>query len=147
MYKADLTITKGRRRAGNFFIFLTVLLLIGSAAAKFAGVPPVVAQLSADGFGGARLTFIAILEVASALLFLVPATRSLGLLLVSAFMGGAIATHLGHGQPFFQPAIFLFLVWLGAWLRHPLVLWSIATGRREVAANLVGSTANAVRQF
>jgi DoxX-like family len=51
------------------------------------------------GFDGSRLMIIAVLEMASAALFLVPKTRPFGLLLVSAFLGGAIAAHLGHGQP------------------------------------------------
>ncbi|PYO76324.1 MAG: hypothetical protein E6K55_07845, partial [Gemmatimonadetes bacterium] len=93
--------------------------------AKFALVPQVAAQLGAFGFTGGRLTLIAIAEFVSAALFLVRQTRSAGLLLVSAFLGGAIATHLQHGQSVLQPAIVLGLLWLGAWLRHPETLWSV----------------------
>jgi hypothetical protein len=50
-----------------------------------------------------------------------------GLLLVSAFMGGAIATHLEHGQAIIQPGAFLAVLWLGTWLRHPQILWSWGT--------------------
>jgi hypothetical protein len=46
-------------------------------------------------------------------------------LLASAYMGGAIATHVQHGQPFIQPAMILTIIWAGAWLRHPQVLWSM----------------------
>ena len=88
-----------RRKTGNVLIVIAGLLLLGSAAAKLAQVGPVIAQMSAIGFAGARLQIVAILEVTSALLFLVPATRAGGLLMLSAFMGGAIATHMGHGQP------------------------------------------------
>ena len=77
------------------------------------------------GFDGGRLTFVAGLEILSGLLFLVPFTRSFGLLLVSSFLGGAIATHLQHGQPIVQPSFVLFLIWLGTWLRHPRILWSV----------------------
>jgi hypothetical protein len=77
------------------------------------------------GFDGNKLIFIAILESLSAVLFLVPLTRSFGLLMVSAFMGGAIATHVGHDQPFIQPAMVLVIFWLGTWLRHPQILWSL----------------------
>ena len=48
------------------------------------------------------------LEIVSAVLFLISFTRSLGLLLVSSFLGGAIATHLPHGQPIYQPAFVFF---------------------------------------
>jgi DoxX-like family len=82
-------------------------MLIGSAGAKSAHVPQVVEQLAAMGFDGGRLTFIAVLEIVSAILFLVSFTRFLGLLLASAFLGGAIATHLQHSQPIVQPAFVL----------------------------------------
>jgi hypothetical protein len=115
-------------------IAVSSLMLIGSAGAKFAHVPKVVTELGAMGFGGNKLTFIAALEVSSALLFLTPYTRPAGLLLVSSFLGGAIATHMQHSQPIIQPSFVLFLIWLGTWLRHPEVLrsWSHkALGRNE----------------
>src|SRR5713226_1815622 len=98
------SISKTRRIAGNILISLGGLVLVGSSAAKFAQVPKMVSELGAMGFDGHKLTFIAVLEILSAVLFLVPLTRSIGLLLASAYMGGAIATHLQHNQPFIQPA-------------------------------------------
>lgn len=120
---SNVSSSKGQRVTGNAFIFLTGLILLASASAKLA-VPKVAEQMGALGFNGWRLTFVVMLEIASALLFLVPLTRSLGLLMASAYMGGAIATHVQHGQPLYSPAIFLSLLWLGAWLRHPRILWS-----------------------
>jgi hypothetical protein len=114
---------------GSALILLGGLVLIGSAGAKFAHIPPVVTELGGFGFEGNKLTLIAIVEVLSALLFLVPFTRSAGLLLVSSFMGGAIATHIQHGQSPLQPAVVLCLIWLGAWLRHPKTLWSLSGTR------------------
>ena len=61
------------------FIFLGGLMLIASAASKLAHVPRVVAELGGLGFKGNRLIFIATLEILSALIFLAPASRSLGL--------------------------------------------------------------------
>ena len=127
MKSENTSISRKRSIAGNIVITLGSLMLIGSAGAKFAHVPVVVTQFGAMGFAGNRLFFIAALEVISALLFLLPSTRSIGLLLVSSYMGGAIAAHVGHGQPFLQPAFVLALLWLGAWLRHPEILWSLST--------------------
>jgi len=110
---------------GNFMIGLGGVLLLGSAAVKLAQVPKVTEMFGALGFGGNRLTFIAMLEIISAILFLIPTTRAFGLLMVSAYMGGAISAHLGHGQMITQPSAFLFVLWLGAWLRHPEILWSL----------------------
>jgi hypothetical protein len=110
----------------NALIYLCGILLIGSAIAKVAHLPQVLQQFRAIGYEGSRLTFIAALEGVSASLFLIPRARSLGLLLVSAYLGGAIAVHLAYGQQLaaLRPAIFLGTLWLGAWLRHPEILWS-----------------------
>ena len=122
----EQSLSAARRVTSNVLIGLGGVALIGSAAAKLAHVPKVVQQMAASGFAGERLTFIAVLEVFCAVLFLVPSTRAAGLLLVSAFLGGAIATHMQHGQSVAQPAVFLAVLWLGAWLRHPQILWSIS---------------------
>ncbi|PYP43532.1 MAG: DoxX family protein [Gemmatimonadetes bacterium] len=119
---------KWQRTAGNVLIFLGGLALIGSAGAKFAQVPQVVSELNGFGFQG-KLMLIATGEALSALLFLLPPTRSIGVLLVSALLGGAIATHMQHGQSYVGPAGLLVLVWLGAWLRHPETLWSLTQAR------------------
>lgn len=126
-----------RQILGNVMIILGSLVLLGSAVAKLAHVPKVVSQLESMGFDGNKLMFIALLEVISALLFLTPLTRSVGLLLVSAYLGGAIATHLQHDQPMIQPAFVLSVVWFGAWLRHRGVLWSFGSFPKEItqAAN------------
>lgn len=117
--------TKTRRRTvGSALIVFGSVLLLASASAKFARAPQVVAQLGAFGFVGWKLTVVACLEVLSALLYLIPRTRAAGLLVVSAFFGGAIATHMQHDQSVLVPAAFLGLLWLGAWLRHPEALWT-----------------------
>ncbi len=112
-------------RTGTVLITLGGLLLLGSAAAKLAHVPKVVAQMASLGFDGHKLTFVGLLEVASAVLFLVPYTRSIGLLLVSSFMGAVIAIHMAHDQSIVAPSIILILVWFGAVVRHREVMWSV----------------------
>jgi len=124
----DHSLISGTRRiAGRVLISLGSILLIGSAVAKFTHVPKVVTELGAMGFNDDRLIAIGVLEMLSALLFLFRSTRSLGLLLVSAYMGGAIATHVGHGSSPIQPAFVLALLWLGAYLCHPQILWSFGS--------------------
>jgi hypothetical protein len=76
------------------------------------------------GFDGGKLVFIAVLEIISALLFAYQRTRTFGLLMVSAYLGGAIAAHVGHDQTGLQPATVLALIWLGTWLRNPEMLGS-----------------------
>ena len=116
-----------RRIAGRVLIFLPGLAVAVSAMLKFAGVPAVVHQMAAEGFSGGKLTLVAALELPSALLFIYPRSRSLGLLLLSAFLGGAICTHVQMGDygKALGPAVFLSLAWVGIWLRHPQALWSL----------------------
>jgi hypothetical protein len=108
-----------RLRTGNGLIYFSSFLLLGSAAAKLLPVQPVAIGMAALGFFGSKLIFIAFLEIASALLFAYPPTRSFGLLMLSAYLGGAIAVHVGHDQLPLQPAIVLAAVWLSVWLRYP----------------------------
>jgi hypothetical protein len=125
MNTGNSSIGRGRRIVGNVLIGFGGLALLGSAATKILQVPKVVEGLGALGFSGNRLMFIAALEIISLTLFLVPVTRSIGLLLISAYLGGAISAHLGHGENIFPPSLILAIAWLGAWLRHPEILWSL----------------------
>jgi hypothetical protein len=116
-WPASGTVDRLRRRVGSALAIGPALLLGGSAIAKLIGVPAVSTQLASIGFG--RLVpLVGVLELASALLLAFTLTRPLGMLMVSAFLGGAIAAHLGHGLSPLPPAIPLALIWIGAWLRR-----------------------------
>jgi hypothetical protein len=114
---ASGSIDRLRRRAGSALAIGPAVLLGGSAIVKLIGVPAVAAQLASIGFG--RLVpLVGVLELASALLLAFALTRPLGMLMVSAFLGGAIAAHLAHAQSPLPPALPLAVIWIGAWLRH-----------------------------
>ena len=104
---------------------LAGLILLGSGTAKLLGVPAVVQQLDSYGFDG-TIPLVGTLELLSGLLLLTPRLRSVGFVFASAFLGGAIATHVQHHQPFAGvPAFFvLVLTWAGVWLEYPVSLWS-----------------------
>jgi len=123
------SISRTRRIVGNCLIFLIgLMLLVVSAGSKFFAGSEMSVQLHNFGFDGHEVILIAIEEVISALLFLIPSTRRIGVLLVSAHMGGALATHLQHTQsllPLLPAAMVLALAWLGIWLRHPESFWPV----------------------
>ena len=123
----DSTQNRTRRLAGSILILLPGLAVASSGILKFAQVPAVVHQMAASGFPDGKLTFVAALEVVSAALFLFPRTRSFGLLMLSAFLGGAICTHvqLGEYSKAGGPSVLLFLAWIGTGLRHPESYWSL----------------------
>ncbi|MDD3322391.1 MAG: DoxX family protein [Paludibacter sp.] len=65
---------------------------------------------------------IAIGEIVSALLFLIPKTNKIGLLLLSSYMGGAIIIHMTEGMSIMIPSVVLILVWITGFLRNPELL-------------------------
>ena len=58
-------------------------------------------------------------------LLLIPRTASLGVLLASAFWGGAICIHMAHGEPYLFQAVALVLSWAGAYLRNASTFGSV----------------------
>ncbi len=115
---------RARRLTGNALVIVFGAILAFSALAKFANVPAVVAPLAKIGFSGGRLMLIAFAELTSAVLFLIPRTRAIGLILISSYLGGAIAAHLGNGELIVKPAMFLILIWIATAVRNPQALWS-----------------------
>ena len=130
---------RARSIVGTILIFLPGLAVVSSEMLKFLHVPAVVQKMAEAGFPGGKLTLVASLGLTSALLFLYPRTRSIGVLLLSSFLGGAICLHVQRGEyaNVFGPSLLLALAWAGTWLRHPVMLWSFrnslfeATDRRQ----------------
>jgi len=115
-----------RSLVGKVLVFLPGVVVLMSGVVKLIGVPGVVHQMATMGFTGGRYTLVGTLELLCAGTFLYPRSRSLGLLLLSAFLGGAICVHVQTAeiQKAIGPAILLAQAWAGTWLRHPEVFWS-----------------------
>ena len=64
---------------------------------------------------------IGIVEVAIAVLFLIPRTAFVAAILLAAYLGGATATHVRVGEPFFVPIIVGIVAWVALGLRKPEV--------------------------
>lgn len=117
--------SKKRKVAGRVVTGLLVTLFIVSASAKLLGPEEVVAQFEEFGLSDMRVV-IGVGEALCALLYLIPVTASLGVLLLSAHMGGAIVLHMSHGQPYYVQSAVLILVWIGYCLRYPEMLVSFS---------------------
>ena len=109
-------------------------LMIFTGAQKILGLVPTEA-LAKYGLGE-QMQLIGAGAFLSALLLVMPRTSSLGILLTSAFWGGAISIHMGNNDPYVLQAVMLVLSWVGAYLRSPATLGGFS-GRprvtREVA--------------
>jgi hypothetical protein len=55
----------------------------------------------------------------STILHVVPRTQVLGALLLTAYLGGATATHVRVGTPYWFPVAMGVILWTGLCLRHP----------------------------
>jgi uncharacterized membrane protein YphA (DoxX/SURF4 family) len=60
---------------------------------------------------------LGILELACTILYLIPRTAVLGAILLTAYMGGAIATHVRIGDLYVMQILLGVLVWGGLYLR------------------------------
>src|SRR6202008_4408948 len=78
------------------------------------------------------LKTLGIIEISVAVLYLIPRTAFLGAILTTAYLGGAVWTHLRVGDPWFFPIIVAVLMWLGLALRHP-VIFRLALGQASLA--------------
>ena len=71
------------------------------------------------GYPASSALPIFIAELIAVILYAIPQTAVLGAILLTGYLGGAVATHVHAGEPWFVPVIFGVLVWLGLVLRDP----------------------------
>ena len=110
---------KAKNITGWILSGLLALVLISSASMKLIGGDEITKGAETMGLTATGLKLIGVIEVVSIILFLVPRTGILGTLLLAAYLGGAIVTHLEHGQPFIVPVMIQSLVWVTAFIRFP----------------------------
>jgi hypothetical protein len=96
---------------------LPVLAMVLSGAMKLSHNPGVQQGFAAFGIPEALITPIGIVEIACAVLYVVPQTAVLGAVLVAGYFGGAIMTHLRAGQSPVAPFLTGVFAWAGLWLR------------------------------
>jgi hypothetical protein len=106
-------------RAGWLLSVLPAGLLLFSGAMKLMRPPEMVKAFTGQfGFPEGALLGIALAEIGSALLYAFPPTAVLGAVLVTGYMGGAVATHVRVGDPFVVQLGVGVVAWAGIWLRE-----------------------------
>jgi uncharacterized membrane protein len=106
----------------NIYWVLTGLIafvFFGSALGKLTADAD--ALKMAEGFGliAQNYTILGVIEIISIILFIIPRTGVLGALLLAAYMGGAIATNLEHGQSIIATCVIQTYLWIVAIYRFP----------------------------
>lgn len=113
------TPSKGMLWTGYIATALPVLLLLFSASGKFFKPEGMAANIEPLGWRMDQMTWLGVVELACVVFYLIPRTSIFGAVLLTAYLGGATATHARIGDPFFIPIIAGMLTWLGLWLRDP----------------------------
>lgn len=95
------------------------LLFLMSAFMKLFQNETTIEQIASIGLDAKTYWLIGIIEVFSLTLFIIPRTGVIGTLLLAAYMGGAIVTHLEHQQPIFMAVAIQVVLWITAFIRFP----------------------------
>jgi hypothetical protein len=100
--------------AGRIVSAVPILALVMSGAMKLSHAPQIVGLFSGHlGFAESAVAGIGLLELFCIALYAIPATSVLGAVLVSAYLGGAVASHVRVGDAFIVPILLAALAWLG----------------------------------
>jgi len=110
---------KAIKITGWTMTIVLALVFTMSAFLKLTQNETALAQASSFGIDATTYQFIGIIEIISLTLFIVPRTGILGTMLLVAYLGGAIVTHLQHQQPIAMAVIFQTLLWITAFIRFP----------------------------
>jgi hypothetical protein len=111
-----------RVRIGWALTVLCGLFLIFDGVGKLLMLAPVVEATVRLGFPTNLIQGVGILLLACTLTHLIPRTAILGAILLTGFLGGAVAIQMRAGSPPFEtvfPVLFALLVWGGVYLREP----------------------------
>jgi hypothetical protein len=116
---APASIWAGRALTGLFALFM----LGASIAPKLLGMPVAGDTIAALGWSRDYVLMIGLFELTFVVLYLAPPTSVLGAVLMTALLGGAMATHIRVGSPLFSHVLFsiylALFMWGGLWLRSP----------------------------
>lgn len=96
---------------------LPVLMLIMSAVMKFVGGAQLAEGFAHLGWPMPLASTLGVIEIACTILYAIPRTSVLGAILLSAYLGGATATHVRVGDPWFATVILGIAIWGGLYFR------------------------------
>jgi hypothetical protein len=107
---------------GRVLSGLVVLFLIPDGVVKFIRPAPVLEAFAHVGWPVSLANTLGILLLSCVALYAIPRTSILGAILLTGYLGGAVATHLRAGDPLFSHVLFPTylgtLLWLGLYLRE-----------------------------
>jgi DoxX-like family len=120
--------SNGMLWAGWIVTGLVILFLVFDGATKILKVAPVLGACAKLGVSSSMAVGIGTVLLICTAIYALPQTAVLGAILLTAYLGGAVAIHVRGGSGVFETAFavgFGGLVWLGLVLRDPRLLWTI----------------------
>lgn len=116
-----MTLPSKKRKLTGWVLsgLLALFLIVASAPGKFIQWEGKSEMFAKFGWTEDSMVAIGIVEIAIAILFLIPRTAFVAAILLSAYLGGATATHLRINDPFYFPIIIGVLAWVALGLRKP----------------------------
>jgi len=106
--------------AGRIISALPVLFLLMDGVMKLVKPRVVVEATVRLGYPESVILGLGIVLITSTVLYIIPATSVLGAILLTGYLGGAVATHVRVGEGLFSvlfPVMVGVLIWLGLYLR------------------------------
>lgn len=123
MPDANTTSTRPSKPAlySGWFLTAAIALFIGSGGINsMRKAPFVVAGISRFSFPVSALPAMGAAALLCVVLFVIPRTAALGAILLTAYFGGAVATHARVGDPSWPaPVAFAIVTWVALLLRDP----------------------------
>ena len=125
---------RGRLWTGRVLSGIAALFLTFDGLMKVLAVAPVVKATHELGYPISSIVPIGLILLGCVALYLVPRTAPLGAVLLTGFLGGAIATNVRMGNPLFSHTLFPIyvaaLLWGGLYLRDRRVSQLLRADRR-----------------
>lgn len=124
--------------AGRVIGIFVVLFLAFDSAIHLMVIDPVVQASNQLGYPVSYARALGVIELVSLVLYMVPRTSVLGAILLTGYLGGAVAVNLRVGNPFlshvFFPVYLGVLIWAAIYLRDDRVRAFIPVTRPQQAA-------------
>jgi hypothetical protein len=126
MHVPDQNPGKPRRIAAHVLTGIVAVFLLLDGVMKLVQPQVVIDTTLQLGYPQATITGMGVVLIASTLFYLAPRTSWLGAVLLTAYLGGAVASHVRIGSPWFSHTLFpvyvALLVWGALALRDARVL-------------------------
>jgi hypothetical protein len=116
-------VAKPARWLGRILSGIVILFMLFDGAIKLVPWPIVTETMDRMGYGSSEslARSLGAISLVCTVLYAIPPTSILGAILLTGYLGGAMASHVRIGSPLFSHLLFSFylgvMVWGGLWLR------------------------------